>query len=110
MLPYPRQSSQFGYLDILGFKNIVKQNSFTQLKNVVEGFTIECADAIDKSRRIGDIRIKLSESSVHGKSGIHARIVSDSIYVWTENDDRLKQFDDLLQMVNTLIVLYSPKE
>ena len=37
-------------------------------------------------------------------SGIHARIVSDSIYVWTENDDRLKQFDDLLRIVNVLLV------
>lgn len=97
------QNSCFlGYLDILGFKNIVKQSSFDQLKSIVEDFTVNCAKAIDKSRSF-----ETFTGGVASRSGmeqkIHARIVSDSIYVWTENDDRLQQFDDLLRIVNTLV-------
>lgn len=93
-----RNSCFFGYLDILGFKDIVKQNSFDRLNGIVEDFTVKCAEGIDRSRSVGaNMKIKLG-------SGIHARIVSDSIYVWTENDDRLKQFDDLLRIVNVLLV------
>lgn len=91
-----RESCFFAYLDILGFKDIVKQSSLNQLKGIVNDFTIKCADAIDKSRSIGSAKVKLGSS-------INVRIVSDSIYVWTENDDRLKQFDDLLDIVNAMI-------
>lgn len=92
------KSCFFGYLDILGFKDIVKRNSFDQLKVIVKDFTVKCAEAIDRSRSIvGNVKVKIG-------SGVHARIVSDSIYVWTENDDHLKQFDDLLHIVNALIV------
>ena len=92
-----RNSCFFGYLDILGFKHIVKQNSFDHLRGIVKDFSVKCAEAIDKSRCIGTARVKL-------ESGIRARIVSDSIYVWTEKDDCLKQFDDLLHIVNAMIV------
>ena len=97
-----QNSCFFGYLDILGFKNIVKQSSFDKLKSIVEDFTANCAKAIDKSRCIetytGGVisRIKIGPN-------IHARIVSDSIFVWTEKDDRLQQFKDLLHIVNTLV-------
>lgn len=97
-----RHSCFFGYLDILGFKNIVRNNTYDRLKDIVDRFTVNCAKSIDCSRSIvtntGNVvgRIKIA-------SGVHARIVSDSIYVWTENDDRLKQFDDLLHIVNAMI-------
>ena len=96
--PTVRNSCFFGCLDILGFKDIVKRNSFDRLKSIVEDFTVKCLEGIDRSRSVGsNMKIKLG-------SGIHARIVSDSIYVWTENDDGLKQFDDLLRIVNVLLV------
>lgn len=91
-----QNSCFFGYLDILGFKDIVKQNSFDQLKGIVRDFTVKCAESIDQSRSIGTEKVKMG-------SNIHARIVSDSIYLWTENDDRLKQFDDLLHIVNAML-------
>ena len=96
-----QNSRFFGYLDILGFKRIVKQNSFERLKSLVEKFTIQCAKAADMSRSIDagkeNVRIKM-------ESGIHVRIVSDSIFVWTEKEDHLKQFDDLLHMVPAMMV------
>jgi hypothetical protein len=89
-----QNSCFFGYLDILGFKDIVKQTSFDQLKGIVKDFTVKCAESIDQSRCIGAAKIG---------SAIHAQIVSDSIYLWTVNDDRLKQFDDLLRIVNAML-------
>lgn len=92
----------FAYLDILGFKNLVKRTTFEQLKGIVDDFTVGFAKAVDESRSIEtnkgkiDARIKLGES-------IKVRIVSDSIYVWTENEDRLKQFEDLLHIVNAML-------
>lgn len=63
-----QNSCFFGYLDILGFKNIVKHNSFEQLKGIVEKFTIECARAADRSRSINagkcKVRMKM-ESGIH---------------------------------------------
>ena len=96
-----QDSCFFGYLDILGFKNIVKNNSFEQLKGIVEKFTIECARAVDMSRSIyaGKVPVRLKM-----ESNIHVRIVSDSIYVWTEREDHLKQFFDLLHMVCGMMV------
>lgn len=96
-----QNSCFFGYLDILGFKNIVKDYSSEQLKGIVEKFTIECARAVDMSRSIyaGKVPVRLKM-----ESNIHVRIVSDSIYVWTERDDHLKQFDDLLHMVSAMMV------
>ena len=96
-----QNSCFFGCLDILGFKDIVKHNSFEQLKGIVERFTIECAKAADRSRSIdaGKVNVRLKI-----ESGVHVRIVSDSIYVWTEKEDHLNQFDDLLQMVSAMMV------
>ncbi len=95
--PEVQRSCFFGCLDILGFKNVVKNNTFDQLKDIVERFTVEYAESMDRSRTIQtNTRISID-------SGVHARIVSDSIYVWTVNDDRLKQFEDLLHIVNALI-------
>ena len=97
-----QRSCFFGYLDILGFKDVVKNNTFDQLKDIVERFTVEYAESMDGSRSIltntGSVWARISIGS-----GVHARIVSDSIYVWTENDDRLKQFEDLLHIVNALL-------
>lgn len=98
-----QRSCFFAYFDILGFKNLVKRTTFEQLKCIVDDFTVGFAKAVDESRSIkvntGMVatRIKLGEN-------IKVRIVSDSIYVWTENDDRLKQFDDLLHIVNAMLV------
>ncbi len=90
------------YLDILGFKDIVKRNSFEQLKSIVDDFTIGFARAVDESRSIKTNTGRIT-SRIKLGGGVKVRIVSDSIYVWTENDDRLKQFDDLLHVVNAMI-------
>lgn len=97
-----QRSCFFGYLDILGFKDIVKSNTFDQLKKIVESFTTKCAESIDWSRSIVTNTGRVAER-IKLASYVHARIVSDSIYVWTENDDRLNQFDDLLHIVNAMI-------
>ena len=47
-----QESCFFAYLDILGFKNIVKQNTYKQLKEIVDGFTVKCKETIDSSRTI----------------------------------------------------------
>ena len=92
-----QRSCFFGYLDILGFKDVVKNNTFDQLKDIVERFTVKCAETMDRSRSI------LSNTRISIDSGVHARIVSDSILVWTEKDDQLKQFEDLLHIVNAML-------
>ncbi len=97
-----RLSSCFiAYLDILGFKEVVKRTSFEQLKSIVDDFTLEFARAVDDSRDIktdaGNVVTKISLEN------IKVRIVSDSICVWTENDDRLNQFDNLLHIVNAML-------
>jgi len=45
-------SWSFAYLDILGFKDIVKRNSFEQLKRIVDDFTVGFAKAADESRSL----------------------------------------------------------
>ena len=92
----------FAYLDILGFKNIVKRSTFDQLKAIVETFSVESAEAVDKSRRIETNTGRVC-TRIDLKHSINVRIVSDSIYVWTKNDDCLKQFDDLLHIVNAML-------
>lgn len=97
-----QNSCFFAYLDILGFKNVVKQNTFDQMKKIVENFTVDCARSVDKSRGFennnGDV-----ENRIRLGNGINVRIVSDAIYVWTQNDERLFQFDDLFRIVNALL-------
>lgn len=100
--PDVQRSCFFGYLDILGFKNVVKNNTIDQLKAKLSNFIVKCAESIDRSRSIltytGDVLERISIDS-----GVHVRIVSDSIYIWTENDDRLKQFEILLHIVNAML-------
>lgn len=98
------KSSFFAYLDILGFKNLVKGTQYDKLKAIVTDFVNESARAIDVSRGIvtatGQIcsRSKLESLSVC--------IVSDSICLWTrqaDSGDKLKNFDRLLQSVKCLL-------
>ena len=97
-----QDSCFFAYLDILGFKDVVKQNSFDQLRKIVEKFTVDCARTIDKSRGFENDNGKV-ENRIKLGEGINVRVVSDAIYVWTQNDDRLFQFDDLFRVVNALL-------
>ena len=100
--PEDQHSCFFGYLDILGFKDIVKSNTCDQLKDIVERFIVKFAESIDQSRSITTNKGSVS-ARIKIDSHIHARVVSDSILVWTENDDRLKQFKDLLHIVNAML-------
>ena len=92
----------FARLDLLGFTKKVKQNTFDELKRIVENFSLNSIKAIDKSRSIvtnnGNVysRGKL-------KSSVDVQIVSDSIHVWTRKANDLKQFDCLVQIVNSLL-------
>lgn len=97
------KSCFFAYLDILGFKSIVKRTSRKQLKALVDEFTVECAKAVDRSRCFWESGEKSSPRLCLGKD-IHVRLVSDSIYIWTENDEQLKHFDDMLHIVRSLLV------
>ena len=95
----------FALLDILGFKKRVKETTFDQLKEIVNGFIVGTARTVDVSRGIvthtGQIcsRGKLKSVSV--------RIVSDSICVWAnqseEDDNCLRQFDSLLLIVKGML-------
>ena len=95
------QSCFFALLDILGFKNIVKQKTFEQLRKIVDTFTVGFRQTVDLSRTFGagngidGLKIELGH--------IHVRIVSDSIYVWADGDECLKGFDDVLHVVNAML-------
>lgn len=95
----------FAYLDILGFKNLVKQTStLEQLMDAVKRFVEESARTIDNSRGF-----QSNGDNVYGRSAVpflSVRIVSDSVCVWTEpseDDDCLKRFDVLLQVVMRML-------
>ena len=96
----PQESCFFAYLDILGFKNMVKQNTYKQLKEIVDGFTVKCKETIDASRTI---KTNTGKEVVKIVVGVNVRIVSDSIYIWTKGDKSLWQFDDMLHGVNALL-------
>lgn len=95
------KSCFFAFLDILGFKSKVKQKTFEQLRKIVNDFTVGSKQAVDLSRTIvtnkGTVVCKIELSH------IHVRIVSDSIYVWTEDDECLKEFDNVLHIVNAML-------
>ena len=91
------KSCFFALLDILGFKDLVRQTAYEELKKTVEDFVRECKNNIDFSRTIGQqFKIKLSH--------VHVWVVSDSIYVWMDDNEILKQFVNLLHVVNTMLV------
>ena len=95
----------FAYLDILGFKNLVKQAStLEQLMDVVKRFAEECARKIDQSR--GFLTNKGNVCDRSAVPFLSVRIVSDSVCVWTEpseDNDCLKRFDALLQVVMRML-------
>lgn len=95
-----QESCFFAYLDILGFKNIVKQNTYKQLKEIVDGFTVKCKETIDSSRTI---KTNTGKELAKIVVGVNVRIVSDSIYIWTKGGESLQQFDDMLHGVNALL-------
>lgn len=93
----------FAYLDILGFKDVVKNTTYDQLKEIVDGFTSKCKEGIKSSRTINT-----NTGSVLARIvlRVHVRIVSDSIYIWTKGpmgEESLKTFEDLLHCVNFLM-------
>lgn len=105
MGPTDEGSCFFAYLDILGFKNFVKQTStLEKLMDFVKRFVKESAQTIDKARGF-----QSNKGNVHGRSAVpflSVRIVSDSVCVWTEpseDDDCLKRFDILLQAVMRML-------
>lgn len=107
-----QDSCFFAYLDILGFKAITERSSFDRLKAIVGSFVDSCSEAIDRSRRFetnagrvyGRLDIGSNDDELDdSEPRIKVRIVSDSIYIWTKNDDGLKQFDDLLRIVNAML-------
>ena len=100
-----QNSCFFAYLDILGFKNLVKHTTFDHLNAIVREFVEGCARTIDLSR---GVVTNTGEVYFRGKlQCVFVRIVSDSICVWTEqrqDDDCLKRFDDLIQIVKSMLV------
>ena len=85
----------FAFLDILGFKNIVRTNSPEELKNIVSDFFEDFSQAIDKSRTMSDgAKINLQE--------LNFRLYSDSILIWAENT-RFPVFNNL---IHALIELF----
>lgn len=85
----------FAYLDILGFKNIVRRNSPEELKDIVSDFFENFSQAIDKSRTMSDgAKINLLE--------LNFRLYSDSILIWAENT----RFPVLNNLIQALIELF----
>ena len=96
----PQESCFFAYLDILGFTKIVKENTYEQLKEIVDGFTVKCKETIDSSRTI---KTNTGKEVAKIAVDVNVRIVSDSIYIWAKGDESLLQFDDMLHAVNALL-------
>ena len=97
-----QDSCFLAYLDILGFKEKVKQMSVEALKKLVADFTDTFRKTVNSSRMVPggngrDVGIKIGP-------GMEFRMVSDSIYVWIKNDDDcMKQFDNMIHIVNALL-------
>lgn len=85
----------FAHLEILGLENARKEGAFDRLKEKVDGFVEVCVTTIEEKRAALQDEFGF---------GIGYKIDSGSIYVWTQNDYRLYQFDDLLQIVDALLV------
>lgn len=97
----------FVFLDILGFKNIVLNNSQEELLKIITSFFSGFNSAIDESRSISDgnasvTKIKLNEMAF--------RMHSDSIIIWTlpyegndKKETRFTTFMNLLEAVSELL-------
>ena len=85
----------FAHLEILGLKNANGHDDYNSLKEKVDYFVETSKAEIEKVQ---------AEFKDEFGFGIGFRIDSDSFYVWTQNDYRLYQFDDLLQTVSILLV------
>ena len=86
----------FAHLEILGLKNAKRQDDYDSMKKKVGSFVEACKAEIEEKR---------AGSKNEFGFGIGFRIDSDSFCVWTQNDYRLYQFDDLLQTVSILLVI-----
>lgn len=94
----------FVYLDILGFKNIVFNNTEQRLQEIIVSFFAGFNNAIDNSRTItftnttdkttGTWKISLNE--------LNFRLLSDSILIWAENEN-FNTFRNLLGATSQLI-------
>ena len=97
-------SAFFVYLDLLGFKNIVANNTEQQLTGIVKSFFDGFNKAIDASRTIpftsttdkteGEWKISLKE--------LNFRLLSDSILIWATNDN-FRTFRNLLEATSYLV-------
>ena len=85
----------FAHLEILGLKNAKRQGIYDSLKEKIDRFVETSKEDIEKEK---------AESKDEFGFGIDFGIGLGSICIWTQNDYRLYQFDNLLQIVGTLLV------
>lgn len=86
----------FVFLDILGFKKVVENNSAEDLKNIVDSFFAGFESAVDKSRTINEEKIKLED--------LNFRLLSDSILIWIDAEKCChRSFRNLLEAVSCLL-------
>ena len=97
-------NSFFVYLDILGFKNLVANNTTQRLEKIIKSFWDGFNKTIDESRTIpyknvtngtnGEWKISLDK--------LNFRLLSDSILIWSE-DESFQNFRNILEATSQLL-------
>jgi len=87
------------FLDILGFKELLAQNKFTELQKYLEDFTRYISGSVYKRKTNADELKRSKEPNNNNNHKLKILIISDSIIITTEN----KSFKALATLIDTSI-------
>lgn len=93
----------FAFLDILGFKKIVENNSAANLENIVKHFFADFEKTIETSRTVEHVNQDGTSGATRIQlDSLNFRLYSDSILIWA-TDEHFTTFRNLLEAVSCLV-------
>lgn len=94
----------FVYLDILGFKNLIKRNTEQQLTEIVKSFFDGFNKAVDDSRTISFAENAGTTEDAYkiNLKELNFRLLSDSILIWSQKDC-FRTFRNMLDATSQIV-------
>ncbi len=95
------QKKFIAFLDILGFKELVENNSIEKLKEI---YSVVLNDSYDNIIKLVKDNVRKNSSDGWPEFKLQTRIISDSIMLWNENDS-FEGFSGLLLIVRSMCAM-----